>query len=568
MKNHNHNHNDTLDAHREAILQVGDGKVGREISHMLMAGYKILYIRSSEEYRVLNTLKHISVFHGYRLYQWDCSRGLLQWHCGDSDNKDKLEPVTGLETEANEHATACLSYIIDLSKSDSIQKQEKKVGPKGRIFVFLDMHNILDRENYVLERRFREFTELDSATVIIIIAPVFVCPASLDKDFTLIDFPLPSKQEIASLLDQIVADIPDSYPAALDAARDHKEDIIDAARGLTLVEAANAYAKTLAKNQTFVISNILEEKRQIIRKSGILEYLDPTITFKEIGGLDALREWLQTRRLSFSEDARAFGCPIGRGVLLLGIPGTGKSAVCSALGDMYQMPLLRLDMGAIYGSFVGESEKNIRTAIQVAEAVSPAVLWLDEIEKGISGATAIETHGTSGRVFGTFLTWLQEKTCAVFVAATANNIRGIPPEFLRAGRFDEIFFLDLPNDEQRRDVIGKLLTKKKRDSTEFDIVYIAEKTANYSPAEIEKGIDNALFVAYMDNKRKLTTEDVIAEMGKFQPLYNGRRDDIEDMRQQALGENNRGGLARLANSTQAIVGGQSLRRSIHMQNEL
>ena len=219
------------------------------------------------------------------------------------------------------------------------------------------------------------------------------------------------------------------------------------------------------------------------------------------------------------------------------------------------MPLLRLDMGAVFGSHVGDSEHNIRETIKIADSVSPCVLWVDEIEKGISGVGSSNNTdgGVTARVFGTFVSWMAEKTKPVFVVATANNIDSIPPEFLRAGRFDEIFFLDLPDEGQREDVIEKLIRKKNRDASVIDVQSIVRVTKNYSPAEIEKGIDNALFVAYADGRREMTTSDIVSEMGRFQPLYNGRREDVERMRRQALGENGSGGLARLANSTKKVV---------------
>lgn len=529
--------------HRDLLLKVGDGHVGRELFHMLTARYKIIYIRSAEEDRVIDALKHVSLYDGIELYRWDCSRGLLDAHTE--------QQVSSVDSEVHESPIACMSHIIDVSKSDHEKMMEKKVGPRGRIFVLLDMHGFLEGNMFVLERKLKEFARISSVSSVVIISPIFVCPPSLNKEFTLVDFPLPSKEEIKSSLDKIVKEIPEDYPEAIQTARNNEEEIINAARGLTLVEAENAYAKSLVKNKAFVISSILDEKKQIIRKSGILEYRDSTVTFDEIGGLDNLKEWLHMRKLSFSEDARKFGLPAPKGVMFLGVPGTGKSITCSALGNIYQMPLLRLDMGAIFGSHIGESEANARLAIQTAEAVSPCVLWIDEVEKGISGvgSSNMTDGGVSARVFGTFLTWMQEKTEPVFVVCTANNIRGVPPEFLRAGRFDEVFFLDLPNDDQRYDVIGKLIAKKKRDPETFDLYKIVDKTKNYSPAEIEKGVDNALFAAYADSRREMTTEDILSELGKFQPLYNGRREDIEEMRTQALGENGSGGLARLANST-------------------
>lgn len=229
---------------------------------------------------------------------------------------------------------------------------------------------------------------------------------------------------------------------------------------------------------------------------------------------------------------------------------TGKSAVCDALADLYQMPLLRLDFGAVFSAHVGDSEKNIRDCLSTAENVAPCVLWLDEVEKGIGGVESSNATdgGVTNRVFGTMLTWMQDKTAPVFVACTANNILGLPPEFMRAGRFDEIFFIDLPDEDQRYEVTQKLLSRKGRNPDDFDINKIVSASKNYTPVEIEKGIDNALFVAYSEKKRKLTSDDIAAELKKFFPLYNSRREEIDAMREWALGKDGMGGRAVMANS--------------------
>ena len=230
---------------------------------------------------------------------------------------------------------------------------------------------------------------------------------------------------------------------------------------------------------------------------------------------------------------------------------TGKSMVSDALAGLYQMPLLRLDIGALFSSHVGESEENVRKCVAIASSISPCVLWVDEIEKGIGGVQSsnVTDGGVTNRVFGTLLTWMQEKTQPIFIICTANNVTSIPPEFMRAGRFDEVFFLDLPNKEQRSEVISVLLKRKHRDPKNFDLNQISDATKNYSPAEIEKCINNGLFIAYQDNKRELSTKDIVGESSKVQPLYNSRREEIEEMREWALGKDGVGARARLANST-------------------
>jgi len=230
---------------------------------------------------------------------------------------------------------------------------------------------------------------------------------------------------------------------------------------------------------------------------------------------------------------------------------TGKSMISDAVGVHFEMPLLRLDIGALFSAHIGESEENTRLAIQTAEAIAPCVLWVDEIEKGIGGVASsnVTDGGVTNRVFGTLLTWMQEKEEPVFVIATANNLDGIPPEFQRAGRFDEIFFLDLPDRDQRVEVAEVLLKRKDRDPADFNLSRIADAADNYSPAEMEKGINNALFLAFQDKKRKVTTDDIVSEIGKFQPLYNSRREEVTVMREWAKGKDGSGGRARLANSS-------------------
>lgn len=299
--------------HRDALLKIGDGQVGRDLFHMLTARYKILYVRSPEEDRVMNALRHISFYDGIELYRWDCSRGLVDAHQGTQ--------VASVDSEVHESPIATLGHIIDISRSDQEKKIEKKIGPRGRIFVLFDMHSFLESGLPILERKFKEFARTSSVSSIVIVSPIFVCPPALMKEFTLVDFPLPSREEIKESMDKIIGEIPDEYPEAIQAARKNEEEIINSARGLTLVEAENAYARSLVKHQRFVINSILNEKKQIIRKSGILEYRDPTVTFDEIGGLDTLKDWLYMRRLSFSEEARKFGLPMPKGVLLIGVPG-------------------------------------------------------------------------------------------------------------------------------------------------------------------------------------------------------------------------------------------------------
>jgi len=315
-----------------------------------------------------------------------------------------------------------------------------------------------------------------------------------------------------------------------------EEQLINAASGLTLTEAQTAFSKSLVAHHDWDIATILEEKKQIISKSGMLEYFDKPISMKDVGGLKKLTGWIGERKTTFSEEAETYGLKKPRGLLTIGMPGCGKSLVCKAISSEWGMPLLRLDFGRLFGSLVGDSEKNAREAIKLAEAVAPSILWIDEIEKAIGGSSAGGSNrdgGTTSRVISTFLTWMQEKTSPVFVVATANDHQSIPPEFLRAGRFDEIFFVDLPNRDEREEIFEVLLRLRNIDYSNFNIPILAEKSENYSGAEIEKGIDKAMLVGFMDGKRKIDTDDIAIALTQFKTLFEMRRGDFDELREWA-----------------------------------
>ena len=530
--------------YRQMLDRVGDHIIGRHIFHLIKSRYKILYVQSSEEIRVRQVFRWLSLAEGFDLFQWDCTRGMLNSH--------NMQRVQSDSNEIHEDPSAALSYIIDSSKDDEKKRQDKALSlAPGHIFLLFDFHVFLQNGGTPdIQRKLKEFFEISSNCYIVIVAPIFECPPALEKEFTLIDFPYPSKDEIKIALNTLRDEVTAQFPSAVKLTPQKEEDLLQAAAGLTVLEAENAFALSLVKKKEFDVSVVLDEKKQVIRKGGILEYRDSRFTFDEIGGLDVLKEWLRSRRLAFHQDALDYGLSNLKGILLCSSPGCGKSMICDALASEWKMPLLRLDMGAIFSSLVGDSERNLRNVIKLAESVAPAVLFIDEVDKGIAGvqSSGSSDGGVTARVFGTFLTWMQEKTKPVFTICTANNILSLPPEFMRAGRFDEIFYLDLPNEEQRCDVIARILRRKKRDPDNFAISAIASKCDKYSPAEIEKGVNNGMFDAFYDNKREVTTDDIITGMQKFQPLYNSRKEDIEEMRQWAIGKDGVGGSAVLANS--------------------
>ncbi|MCL4789144.1 MAG: AAA family ATPase, partial [Verrucomicrobia bacterium] len=284
------------------------------------------------------------------------------------------------------------------------------------------------------------------------------------------------------------------------------------------------------------VGAVFSEKQQIIRKSGLLEYCATTESFANVGGLRVLKEWLTKRAVAFTSEARAFGLPPPKGILLLGVQGCGKSLCAKAVSNLWRLPLLRFDMGRMFGSLVGSSEENVRRAIAVAESVAPAILWVDEIDKAFAGSqsSGVTDGGTTARVFGTFVTWLSEKTAPVFVVATANTISQLPPELLRKGRLDEIFFVDLPSRDERQEVFRIHLTKRGREPAHFDLAALAEASASFSGAEIEEAINSALYDAF-DVRGELTTQHVLHALAQTVPLARTMDEQIGCLRHWAEG---------------------------------
>jgi len=357
-----------------------------------------------------------------------------------------------------------------------------------------------------------------------------------------IAFPHPSKEELSDLVDQFAQvlgpdiqaknkDIPDfrKYTAK------HKEDIIGSVSGLTRSQAASALKTSLVKHKKWDIQTILSEKRDSVHKAGLLEFVNLKFTVDDIGGLSTLVNWLKARKDIFSDSAREYGLPVPKGLLLLGAPGCGKSLTCKAIASLWGMPLLRLDFGKMFHSLVGQSEGNIRQAINLAEHNSPVILWIDEIEKALTGiqSSGKSDGGTTSRVLSTFLTWMQEKTAPVFVVATANAQDQIPTEFMRAGRFDEVFFVKLPSVFERKEITRVLLRRKGWEGNKFNIDDIVANTNGYSGAEIEKAIDNGMLLSFSDKKRDLATKDILKALDNFTPLSRIREDDFIQMEETA-----------------------------------
>jgi SpoVK/Ycf46/Vps4 family AAA+-type ATPase len=490
-----------------------------EIEILIRARYPILYIVSSEELRVQSALMEIAQRRQKKVFEWSATVGLVPAGTSIQVQKYRSAPT--------KDPLLALDLVID------------QVEPA--IFVFKDFHPFLTKNHPAVIRKLKEIAQhlKNSHKTIILISPLLELPVELEKEVTLINFPLPSREDLSDLLARIVEDVRQSAPVRIDLDTASRGRLLQAALGLTLGEAENVFAKILVTHQRLSgdhVQQVFSEKQQIVRKSGLLEYYPATETMEQVGGLAVLKDWLGKRTVAFTDEARAFGLPAPKGILLLGVQGCGKSLCAKAVSSLWQLPLLRFDMGRMFGSFVGSSEENIRRAIGVAESVAPAILWVDEIDKAFSGAqgSGMTDAGTTARVFGTFLTWLSEKSAPVFVVTTANDISHLPPELMRKGRLDEIFFVDLPCPKEREQIFSIHLAKRRRNPAEFHLAALAEAAENFSGAEIEQAIISALYDAF-SSRSELTTKHILQALRQTVPLAATMDEQIDRLRRWAEG---------------------------------
>ncbi len=501
-----------------------------EIDVLIRARYPILYIVSWEEERVEEALWALARARNTRLFVWSSSTGLMPRHLPAKEeaalrDPENRRPTRRDQDERTRDPLLALAAVMDYMEP--------------AIFVLRDLHPYLNDPG--VGRKLRDVASALKASykTVVLVSPTLKLPFELQKEITVIDFDLPDVADLEKLLDTRVGELRDSGKVEIKVDPEAKERILYAARGLTLNEAENVFAKTLVMARKLTeeeIPIVLSEKEQAIRKTGMLEYYRAQEQFQDVGGLDMLKDWLRKRTSAFGEKAREFGLPAPKGVLLLGVQGCGKSLCAKSISSLWRLPLLRLDVGRVFSDLVGSSERNIRETIKVAESVAPCILWVDEIEKAFAGtqSSSFSDAGTSARVFATFLTWLQEKESPVFVIATANNIQMVPPELLRKGRLDEIFFVDLPARQERAAIFGIHLRRRARRDGGFDVERLAAASEGFSGAEIEESIVAALYDVF-DAGTTLDTEAVLRSVNATVPLSTTMKEDIDGLREWAEG---------------------------------
>jgi hypothetical protein len=496
-----------------------------ELDVLVRAAHPVVYVVSHEEHRVAQALasvverKNVSSEANASLWTWSFTEGA---YCGNEHFPDVETPLDILE-KIGEHEQSAVFLLKDFG------------------------YWLNEGPCYPVQRKLRDLANtMNPGITVVIIDSELKVPPRLEKIMSVVDFDLPDESELERWNRHIIEDF--FGDSKTDEEKDNMlKEGCSAAIGLTLTEVENVFSKSLAKCEGIEPRVVLDEKKHIIRKSGVLQYHEVDRAMGDVGGLNTLKTWLDQRGRAFSEEAREFGLPHPKGVLIVGIPGTGKSLTAKCIGSAWQMPVLRMDVGALFGQYVGQSEANFRKAIKTAEAISPCVLWIDEIEKGFGSASGSHDSGTSARVFGSFLSWMSEKTSQVFVVATANDVSALPPEMLRKGRFDELFFVDLPSQVDREEVFKIHISRLGRDSDKFDVKRLAEETNSFTGAEIEQVVVDGMYKAFAEN-RDLECDDMVTAASNTVPLSTTMGTKIEALRKWA---NGRALLANTVQETQA-----------------
>lgn len=492
-------------------------------ANLVNAGFPYLFIPSYEEERVVGAivraLENPELVKARRkVYTWTQTQGLV---CDGNRVKDTAQPVPAID-------------YIGRSSEDAV-------------FILKDFHVYFggernSRPDHMVIRKLRDILPnlKSSRKTVVFLSPQLAIPGDMEKEISVLDFPLPAMEEIEATLNELTEGL---SPESIRLTPEEKHSLVRSALGLTLQEAENAFCRAIVQIKGLdasAIGIIHEEKNQVVKKTGVLEFVRSDLGIDDIGGLENLKNWLKRRNGSWLERAKAYRIPAPKGVLITGVPGCGKSLTAKAMSAIWGLPLLKLDMGKIFGGVVGSSEENIRKAIHTAEAVAPSILWVDEIEKGFAGTRSDGDSGTSARVFGTFLTWMQDKTAPVFVIATSNDISALPAELLRKGRFDEIFFVDLPTVREREKIFRLHLEKRVKGA---EVVHridlnsglcreLAELADGFSGAEIEQAVIAALYEAFFAG-RGLCREDLVKSIQETVPLSVTQKEQILNLRQWA-----------------------------------
>ena len=478
----------------------------KELALLVNSQYPIIYLETWEEARATEILSYVALDLSVPLFVWSATQGM---------------------------ARAGGAAIYNTQEPGQVLAQIGGIDAEG-LFLLKDFHKYLAQDGIV--RQLRDLTAKFKGArhAIVISAPVVTIPVELEKDVARFSLGLPSEVELTQLVAATLRDLTAKHRINCYVTQDQMSSVVRTLLGLTRSEAARVLSEAMLANSRFdsgTIDLIRRSKSKLIKDQGVLEFLEPEVGLGSVGGMARLKAWLETRRGAFSPEAERYGLDPPKGILILGVQGCGKSLCAKAVAREWNLQLLKFDASSLFEKYIGESEKNLRKSLQVSEAVAPSVLWIDEIEKmfPVSAMHSESDGGLSLRVFGTFLNWMQEKKSPVFVCATSNDISVLPPELLRKGRFDEIFFVDLPDLDVRKTVFSIHLSRHKLDPAKFDLAQLGVATEGFSGAEIEQAVTSALYSAF-SQKTPLTTQMILKEVQSTYPLSVTMREKVESLR--------------------------------------
>ena len=506
-----------------------------KIIDYIRASFTLMYIESGEEDRVERIVgsacstavndKPIA-----KLFSWEEGVGMspASQELFDSDAFD----LAGIK-EATQHLDQLLAFLATTSEAAAMSNSESCW---ARTVVFVkDLHYMFANPNPVMYRDIRRFARAgkEIGMMLVVVGPSANLPTELRHDFVTMECGLPTREDLSIQFTALAAALEAGGCDALTQSMANPasaEELVNAACGMTENEAAGAITLSLVQHNLVVPKFVADKKVASIAASGFLEIWEPE-SISAVGGLEELKADLEITAKAFTKEAKEFGIAEPKGILIAGVPGSGKSLTARAAASIFNRPLLKFSIDRVFGSLVGQSEGNMRLAIKTAEACAPCVLLVEEIEKGFSGTGSSNDGGTTMRVFDSFLQWLQFKTAEVYVVATANRVQGLPPELLRKGRFDEIFFADLPTDVERRAIWEIHLRKIKRDPELFNVEQLVEKTDGFSGSEIEQAVHDGLRMAFADGSTDLTDSYLMKSISRTKPLSVTRSEDIKAMRE-------------------------------------
>lgn len=496
----------------------------------------IIVMETVEEVRAVRMVRAACTALNLATFEWSVATGLLRSgsSVGEVINTGvhDLNAHGGLET-LEQNAKALYNSREPAAMLSNLEGITIEAA-----FILKDLHRHMD--DPVVIRRLRDVGQrfASNRKTIVLTAPKIEIPPELRSLVEFFELPLPDRQRLRQIIDETLVRVSKTH--TLQRKLDNKglDEVAENLRGLTEEEADRAISQALVTRYALspeLITDVLEAKKALLKRSEMVEFVDVSDNMATVGGLENLKNWLAQRRGAWENAAREFGLEPPHGVIILGVQGCGKSLCARAVAGEWNLPLVKFDTSAVYDKFIGETEKRIRKVFQVAEGLAPCVLWIDELEKVFAGSgpdSASADAGVSSRLLASFLSWMQDRKAPVFVAATCNNVTVLPPELIRKGRFDELFFVDLPNQTERRQIFAIQLTKRKRNPGDFDLDKVAAAAKGYSGAEIDAAVQGALYAAYSE-KKQLTTQALLDALAHTVPLSTTRAEEIASLREWA-----------------------------------